>query len=68
MVVRDRRGKMPLDVAKNEQVRALLRQSATSEGHSLKNSGSLASISTANIGTGLGQQQSSQNTPPSMRG
>jgi len=43
MVVRDRRGKMPLDVAKDDTIRSLLRQGATSEGRALRNSTSLAS-------------------------
>lgn len=43
MVVRDRRGKMPLDVAKDDNIRSLLRQGATSEGRALRNSASLAS-------------------------
>ena len=70
MVVRDRRGKMPLDVAKDEQVKAIIRQSATTEGRALKKSTSVASTSTTSPGSGNDQIQAQQNqaTPPVMKG
>lgn len=65
MVVRDRRGKMPLDAAgvKDENVRSLLRQGATSEGRALRNSASLASGVSA-----LGSLSSAMAGSPSQQG
>ncbi|KAK9899188.1 hypothetical protein P389DRAFT_168108 [Cystobasidium minutum MCA 4210] len=41
MVVRDRRGKMAMEVAKDDTVKQLLRQGATSEGRALKTSAAM---------------------------
>jgi len=80
MVVRDRRGKMPLDVAKDDTIRSLLRQGATSEGRALRNSTSLASgvslaAGTMSVSPVLGGQtpsaitgQSGRAPPPEMKG
>lgn len=75
MVVRDRRGKMPLDVAKDEGVRALLRQGATSEGRALRTSfsapGGLTGMAALSAGSpalsGAGSADIRQH-PPVMKG
>lgn len=47
MVVRDRRGKMAMEVAKDDTVKQLLRQGATSEGRALKTSAAMGSAAPA---------------------
>jgi len=67
MVVRDRKGKMPLDVAKDESVRALLRQGATSEGRALRTSFSAPGGLTGMAGISSGSPALSSTVPADVR-
>lgn len=73
MVVRDRRGKMALEVAKDDTVKQLLRQGATSEGRALKTSASMGvpTPSMANLTlspSSPGAQLSAYPAQPHMKG
>lgn len=73
MVVRDRRGKMALEVAKDETVKQLLRQGATSEGRALKTSAAMGTPSPAMANLTLspspsGLPPSSTTAQPYMKG
>jgi hypothetical protein len=73
MVVRDRRGKMAMEVAKDDTVKQLLRQGATSEGRALKTSASMgvATPSMANLSLSpspSGAQSSLSVAQPYMKG
>lgn len=73
MVVRDRRGKMAMEVAKDDTVKQLLRQGATSEGRALKTSASMgvSTPSMANLTLSpspSGSQLSAHLAQPHMKG
>ncbi|BGP48947.1 hypothetical protein JCM10450v2_004826 [Rhodotorula kratochvilovae] len=58
VLARDKRGKMPIDLAKDERIRAVLRQKLNSEGRALQEA----------AGAGVGDAHAALGRPPAMKG